>query len=216
MLETKRCPKCSEEKPLADFHRDSRKKDGRQSRCIQCNWERLHPPPCPCKTCVARAKAADGLRNCPKCDTDKPFDEFYQRTDGRSQSYCMDCARVASNDSRARLARERTPEEREQWNLTRRLKRFNLSAELLTELLETQGDECICGAPLSISTLYIDHNHSCCPHDGSCGRCVRGVLCVNCNTALGHIKDDPDRALALATYLFRFEDVLDFLNPKGD
>lgn len=33
---TKRCPACGGTKPLGDFHKDSRKPDGRRSRCKQC------------------------------------------------------------------------------------------------------------------------------------------------------------------------------------
>lgn len=34
----------------------------------------------------------------------------------------------------------------------------------------------------------IDHNHSCCTGNVSCGRCVRGLLCGACNVSLGHLE----------------------------
>ena len=44
-----------------------------------------------------------------------------------------------------------------------------------------------CHNPLCSSTenLVIDHDHSCCPGNDSCGKCVRGVLCPSCNVTLG-------------------------------
>lgn len=41
----------------------------------------------------------------------------------------------------------------------------------------------------------MDHDHACCADKNkSCGKCVRGLLCHNCNIALGHI----ERRLQLA------------------
>lgn len=36
-METKTCSKCGETKPLDEFHRLTRSKDGHQSRCKLCN-----------------------------------------------------------------------------------------------------------------------------------------------------------------------------------
>jgi hypothetical protein len=41
--------------------------------------------------------------------------------------------------------------------------------------------------------LEVDHNHE----TGA----FRGVLCINCNLALGHLADDYSRILALAQYI---------------
>src|SRR4029077_2130187 len=33
--------------------------------------------------------------------------------------------------------------------------------------------------------LAVDHDHNCCPGAHSCGKCIRGILCGTCNSALG-------------------------------
>lgn len=58
----------------------------------------------------------------------------------------------------------------------------------------------VCG---STRRLNIDHDHACCDRPGSCGKCVRGVLCGNCNTALGHARDDIERLRGLISFLER-------------
>jgi hypothetical protein len=47
----------------------------------------------------------------------------------------------------------------------------------------------------------LDHDHSCCPHSTSCGKCLRGLLCLHHNTALGFLNDDPEMALSAYRYL---------------
>jgi hypothetical protein len=79
-------------------------------------------------------------------------------------------------------------------------------------MVERQGSRCaICGTtePGRQSDRWcIDHDHACCPEGVSCGRCVRGLLCHNCNAGLGHFQDDPDRLLTAAAYVLSRADVL--------
>lgn len=51
------------------------------------------------------------------------------------------------------------------------------------------------------SLLVVDHDHTCCPGSVSCGLCVRGFLCGQCNSAAGLLGEDPERVLALVRYL---------------
>jgi hypothetical protein len=48
--------------------------------------------------------------------------------------------------------------------------------------------------------VHVDHDHACCAKATSCGKCIRGLLCSACNTALGMLRDDPRRISGLALY----------------
>ena len=59
-----------------------------------------------------------------------------------------------------------------------------------------------CSVPFeSQDDAVVDHNHACCPGHVGCSKCVRGLLCRGCNSAIGFAKDDPIRLRALADYL---------------
>jgi hypothetical protein len=73
---------------------------------------------------------------------------------------------------------------------------YNLSSDQLVEMLSRSCE--ICG---TIDNLSIDHDHSCCKGRSSCGQCVRGTVCQNCNRSMGQAKDNPDILRKLANYL---------------
>lgn len=80
---------------------------------------------------------------------------------------------------------------------------YGLTSEDLDVLLASQGGVCaICDNTLE-GRWHVDHDHRCCPCTKSCGRCVRGLLCNNCNIMLGHAKDSPAILGAAITYLTR-------------
>lgn len=66
-------------------------------------------------------------------------------------------------------------------------------------MTEAERDEMIasqmglCVICLNAPAVHVDHCHS-------TGR-VRGVLCFNCNSAIGKLGDDPDAARRVAAYL---------------
>lgn len=61
----------------------------------------------------------------------------------------------------------------------------------------------LCGKPCGTGrNLGVDHDHSCCPEKGkSCGKCVRGMLCGDCNPGLGWFHDDAVLLLKATAYV---------------
>ncbi|WP_040828902.1 endonuclease domain-containing protein [Nocardia jiangxiensis] len=91
------------------------------------------------------------------------------------------------------LARERARKEKRHRSTVE--KKYGLPVGGYDAIKEFQDGKCyICrratGAKKNLAT---DHAHSCCDRQGSCGKCVRSLLCSPCNRGvLGHLRDDAD------------------------
>ena len=85
--------------------------------------------------------------------------------------------------------RKTNPSKQKQYNTASRLKKYGLTQDLYTAILESQGGCCPCGAtePYGNGTWKIDHDHR--THQ------VRGLLCHFCNIGLGKLGDDYDEAI---------------------
>lgn len=90
------------------------------------------------------------------------------------------------------------------------LRLYGLTKESYARMLAEQGGTCaICPATVADSrgfNLHVDHDRACCPGRGSCGRCVRALLCSKHNAMLGHLGDSIAEAEAVVGYLRRFAD----------
>ena len=76
------------------------------------------------------------------------------------------------------------------------LRKYGITRARFDDLLNTQDHKCpICGCllildgPNTKNKFQVDHDHSCCPSETSCGKCIRGVLCGSCNRGLGLFQD---------------------------
>jgi hypothetical protein len=134
-------------------------------------------------TIKSTTRDAGGNKRCSQCVTWRPVSEFYAtgkgNTDGLS-SYCRRCDRGM------------------------RLKaHYGITVDQYEAMLTAQGGACaICQRPPREASLHIDHDHACCPErKRSCGRCVRGLLCEDCNRAIGMFDDDHKRLLRAVEYL---------------
>jgi Recombination endonuclease VII len=74
---------------------------------------------------------------------------------------------------------------------------YGLSEERFAQLLAEQGYCCyLCREPLDLDNsrnIHVDHDHSCCRGERTCGKCVLGIACRDCNIGCGYFGDDPDR-----------------------
>ena len=85
----------------------------------------------------------------------------------------------------------------------RRYNRYRLSQDDYNVMLKAQGNACaICETQfIDGFPACVDHDHNCCPVGGSCGVCVRGLLCGPCNKGIGLLKDDPQLLRQAVLYL---------------
>lgn len=111
------------------------------------------------------------------------------------RKYCSDtCLEQVSKSIRCEWRRDR-PEYRKRQSDRQRLRRHGIDPDTFVEPNMCE----ICGA--EGETLAIDHDHSCCPGKYSCGECVRGFICNNCNNGLGRFMDDATLLQAAIDYL---------------
>lgn len=128
-----------------------------------------------------------GFKTCREClEVFPATEEFFYKTKRSPtfgtfswSTYCRPCDKAKS-----RLAQ--TPEFSRKHTLKRH---YNITIEQYDELLASQNGVCaICGLPPLEGgrRLCVDHDHACCP-DGekTCGECIRGLLCLTCNQAIG-------------------------------
>jgi hypothetical protein len=89
------------------------------------------------------------------------------------------------------------PADRRRWSRKSRLLRYGLTEATFDQFLEVQQYACaMCGKPFrEDGRICVDHDHTCCPDEKkSCGQCIRGLLCLSCNTTLGHIERNQELA----------------------
>lgn len=176
------CTICQEYKSLDNFRKSN------VSWCVECTSERdrkrydesrKHP-----------RKMLDDKYHCRNCG--EYFDEEDMKLSRPNSKYpgrtfCKECAKSTVH--------------------IRNVKSHGLTEEKYFEMLEEQNYSCkICNRKEESfrNRLSIDHDHNHCPGPKGCSECVRGLLCSNCNSALGNFKDDVDLLKKAVSYLQEF------------
>ncbi|MFC9606544.1 endonuclease VII domain-containing protein [Streptomyces niveus] len=115
-----------------------------------------------------------GHKRCPQCGEVKPHSEWEQNgttSDGYA-SYCRPCRATRNQKSYFK-------------------RKYGITMAQRDEMISSQMG--ICVICLSAPAAHVDHCHE-------TGR-VRGVLCFNCNSAIGKLGDDPDTLRRATAYL---------------
>lgn len=137
------------------------------------------------------ARDEQGRKQCGDCREWKPESEYGSHAglvDGLS-NHCRACYALRYDPEAVRARRL--------------MSHYKLTLEEYDAMVVAQGDACAtCGTTdRGNKAWHVDHDHACCPGNKSCGQCVRGLLCSNCNQALGLIRDDISTLAAMIDYL---------------
>lgn len=140
----------------------------------------------PCNTAYARAWR--------KANPEK-WAEQRAKSNARSRArYASDPLYKAHVDARNLAAQDK---HREASAIRRRL--YGIPRSTFQNMLRNQSERCaVCANPLEQGRrTHVDHDHT--------TGFVRGLLCAGCNTGLGCFADNPEKLLAAAEYLLRFQ-----------
>lgn len=149
------------------------------------------------------APYGDDNLTCSKCGNSKPKSDFY-RESRFARGYRYACKQCESPRHKNYInkpgKREKRNEVRRIWNRT---KSYNFPPALYEERFTEQGNVCaICGtdAPGGRGQFHADHDHKL--------NQPRGILCHNCNVALGNFQDNVKILKAALDYLERWNNAL--------
>jgi hypothetical protein len=182
------CTKCGELWPatVQFFHGKQQHKSGLYPQCRICRargWLGV-------EMAFMEMLGIELPKRCTRCWHTKPAQDFALRSNsaqGLRASWCKACF---INNSCGWYKN----------NKVRYLSKYGLTEDGYQQLLEVQGGCCaICSSPDADSrgrALHVDHDHN-------TGK-VRGLLCKNCNQALGLLADDSARLRKAASYLDTF------------
>lgn len=212
-MDTKVCRKCKRELPIEKFSVDKRSKDNLTPRCRECinNSRKIN-------------SILDGeTKVCTTCGIEYPatLEYFYKGEHNKFGLHpkCKKCTREYDNSEKRKAAKrewvsrnlekrrevsrksKQIPKAKAKQRLAEVLRSYGLTEDDLVSRLDSQKGCCeICGDSLvypdSKRFYTVDHNHT----TGE----VRGLLCNECNLAIGNLKEDKNIFLSAIKYLEKY------------
>lgn len=152
---------------------------------------------------LARGLCAGHLRQQKKCQRLTPLRNWSREAKTCAIAGCADVAICRGLCNRHYKRRFPSPNGAALARAARLRREYAIDEDAYNALFLDQGGECaICGGAESAKRgvfskrLAVDHDHQ--------SGVVRGLLCQNCNTALGLMGDDSSRLLLAVGYLKKF------------
>ena len=143
---------------------------------------------------------------CSKCKILKLADDFRIRKvkDRRYlMSDCKNCEALRTKNYRIKNPHVAIRHNKEYSSI----RYFGITLEEYKKLSDKQGNVCaVCSGVNKNTRLCIDHCHE--------TKYIRGLLCSNCNRALGLLGDKKEFVLRLLNYLNKYKKELK-INPRG-
>lgn len=182
MISLKTCKGCKEEKSLSDFHKHPLTRDGRHTECKIC------------------ASARQRIRYQNNKQAIREYVRNYRNKNRESvnanlRRYYKENHEILKAKKKVRY--NENPEKfRAQTRAIKLKSNYGLTVDQYDAMVIVQHGKCaICGAPPTVrkKNLTVDHSHK-------TGK-VRELLCQNCNSGLGHFKDDPGLLILATNYL---------------
>lgn len=143
------------------------------------------------------------MKTCLKCGKAWPISEYHQKR-GKPQPQCKTCrseymaSYYQANRDRERIIRKAWYEKNkssvceklkqqykaspEKFSFARKLQKYGLTKEHYEAMLAKQGNACELCRQTFVGTPYVDHCHT--------SHKVRGLLCSQCNTGFGLLRED--------------------------
>ena len=174
----KRCTKCGIDKELSEFYKDSSRKDGHMSACKECDrsknkkWAKANPE-----------KAAKRSQKWAKANPEKRK-EYSKKHYHQNKEYHKQKSEAYRKNNSEKIKNKVY------------LQKYNITLEQYNSMYAHQNGCCaICGKHQDSfsSALHVDHCHS--------TKEVRGLLCFQCNTAIGKFNDNISLLLKAVEYL---------------
>lgn len=142
------------------------------------------------------------MKICIKCGVEQLEENFSWRQKGViKHNTCKGCHKEYRK-LHYQENREKYISKARQWELDnggRRMVKYRLDDSTYLDMLQKHNGMCwICQKR---EATCIDHDHKCCDGQYTCGDCIRGLLCKQCNSYLGYIIDDVDTLQRAMLYL---------------
>lgn len=195
----KKCNVCTAKKDLTEFY-FSKKKNDYLKTCNKCRTRikgnytmRTKTKEIPERTKLQlRRKEAleNGNYYCNNCKIEQPKDNFRSNKNSTVDGYFSKCKKCTYKMEK----------------IVKFIKYYNISRDLANEILNKEVHNCsICYTELNPfsnvenknSSVHIDHCHN--------SNLFRGILCSNCNRALGLFGDNPHIIKNAYNYLAQFK-----------